>query len=157
VAVGKGGFFDDGDDGAPLGDREEATPVAQRLLMRCLPCLGEGRVRVLDAARETIRPCPVCRGVGMRIILFRGQREVSVAEEKEAMKVADLGRCKGAFRAGRRAAFGRVACLECGRFRPLPGMRVPNHIAQRAPKADSAEADSAEPESAEPDLPKDGA
>jgi hypothetical protein len=36
-------------------------------------------------------------------------------------------------------------------------MRVPNHIAQRAPKADSAEADSAEPESAEPDLPKDGA
>jgi hypothetical protein len=57
---------------------------------------------------------------------------VLVADEKDAMKVADLGRCKGAFREGRRAAFGRVACLACGgRFRPLPGMRVPNHIAQR--------------------------
>jgi len=57
---------------------------------------------------------------------------VLVGDEKDAMKVADLGRCKGAFREGRRAAFGRVVCLACGgRFRPLPGMRVPNHIAQR--------------------------
>jgi hypothetical protein len=74
------------------------------------------------------------------------------------MKVADLGRCKGVFRTGRRAAFGRVACPECGgRFRPLPGMRVPNHVAQRAPKGDPAEPDSAEPDPAEPDRSKDGA
>ena len=54
----------------------------------------------------------------------------------DEMKVEDMGRCKGAFRAGRRAAFGRVACLECGgRFRPLPGMRVPNHVSQRPPAA----------------------
>ena len=27
-----------------------------------------------------------------------------------------------------------VACLECGgRFRPLAGMRVPNHVSQRGP------------------------
>ncbi len=53
------------------------------------------------------------------------------------MKPDDLGRCKGAFHAGRRAAFGRVVCSECGgRFRPLPGLRVPNHIAQRPPVAD---------------------
>jgi hypothetical protein len=70
----------------------------------------------------------------MSLILLRGQREVSVAEEKEALKDADLGRCPGAFRAGRRAPFGRVACLECGgRFRPLAGMRVPNHISVREP------------------------
>jgi hypothetical protein len=48
------------------------------------------------------------------------------------MTTEDLGRCKGAFHPGRRAAFGRVVCAECGgRFRPLPGLRVPNHIAQR--------------------------
>jgi hypothetical protein len=50
------------------------------------------------------------------------------------MKVADVGRCKGAFHPGRRAAFGRVACAVCGgRFRPLPGLRVPNHISVRPP------------------------
>jgi hypothetical protein len=66
--------------------------------------------------------------------LLRGEREVFVAEEIEAMKVADLGRCKGSFHPGRRAAFGRVACPECGgRFRPLPGLRVPNHVAVREP------------------------
>ena len=52
----------------------------------------------------------------------------------DEMKVAETGRCKGAFRAGRRAAFGRVACPECGgRFRPLPGLRVPNHVSARKP------------------------
>ena len=128
---------DDGAATAPFGGREEDTPVAaERALMRCLPCLGLGQIRIVravDALREHIRPCPLCRGAGLRIILFRGNREVFVSDE---MKVEDMGRCKGAFRAGRRAAFGRVACLECGgRFRPLPGMRVPNHVSQRPPAA----------------------
>ena len=131
-----GGRFDD-DERASFGEREEETPVAaERALMRCLPCLGQGKIRmgrVVDALREEIRPCPLCRGAGLRIILFRGNREVFVSDE---MKVEDVGRCKGAFRAGRRAPFGRVACLECGgRFRPLPGMRVPNHVSQRPPAA----------------------
>ena len=113
---------DDGAATAPFGGREEETPIAERVFARCLPCLGQGQIRVVDALREQIRPCPLCRGAGMRIILFRGNREVFVSDE---MKVEDMGRCKGAFRAGRRAAFGRVACLECGgRFRPLPGLRV---------------------------------
>ncbi len=57
-----------------------------------------------------------------------------MAREIADMTFADTGRCKGAFHAGRRAAFGRVACLVCGgRFRPLPGLRVPNHISARAP------------------------
>ena len=129
-----GGRFDDDDERASYREREEETPVAaERALMRCLPCLGQGEIRIVDALRERIGPCPLCRGVGLRIILFRGNREVFVSDE---MKVEDMGRCKGAFRAGRRAAFGRVACLECGgRFRPLPGMRVPNHVSQRPPAA----------------------
>jgi hypothetical protein len=115
-------------------ESEETTLVAQRVLARCLPCLGQGTIRILDALRETIRRCPVCRGAGMSIILLRGQRESSVADEKDDMKPADLGRCPGAFRAGRRAPFGRVACLDCGgRFRPLAGLRVPNHISVREP------------------------
>jgi hypothetical protein len=124
------------DEPGAFDEDDETTLVAERLVVRCLPCLGVGALRVLDALRETIRPCPVCRGAGLSIILVRGQREVSVADEKGAMKVADLGRCKGAFRTGRPAAFGRVACLECGgRFRPLAGMRLPNHIAQRPPRS----------------------
>jgi hypothetical protein len=143
VAVGNGCDWDDrdhrrdrdgdGEDGSFFED-EETTLVAQRVLARCLPCLGQGSIHLVDAARETIRTCPVCRGAGMSIILMRGQREVSVADEKDAMKVADLGRCPGAFRPGRRAPFGRVACPDCGgRFRPLAGMRVPNHISVREP------------------------
>jgi hypothetical protein len=133
--------YEGGDDGGAFGE-DETTLVAERLVVRCLPCRGAGTLRILDALRETIRPCPVCRGAGVSIILVRGQREVSVADEKDAMKVADLGRCKGAFRAGRPAAFGRVACLECGgRFRPLAGMRLPNHVAQRPPRS-GASADS---------------
>jgi hypothetical protein len=131
VAVGRN--FDD-DERSSFGgddDDDEETPVAERALMRCLPCLGEGQIRLVDALRESIRPCPLCRGMGLRIILLRGEREVFVSDE---MKVAEVGRCKGAFRAGKRAAFGRVACLECGgRFRPLPGLRVPNHVSQRGP------------------------
>jgi hypothetical protein len=82
-----------------------------------------------------VRRCLVCRGVGVRIMALREGREVLVADE---VKVAKPGRCEGTFRAGRRAAFGRVACTVCGgRFRPLPGQRVPNHISQRPPvKAD---------------------
>ena len=116
-----------------LGDAEETTPAfPERISIRCLPCLGMGKIRVVvDGARETLRACPACRGAGVRVLLLRGQREVFVADE---MKVAETGRCKGAFRAGRRAAFGRVACPECGgRFRPLPGLRVPNHVSARKP------------------------
>ena len=51
------------------------------------------------------------------------------------MKPASLGRCPGAFHPGRAASFGRVVCSACGaRLRPLPGLRVPNHIAARPPK-----------------------
>jgi hypothetical protein len=57
-----------------------------------------------------------------------------VAIEKDEPKGDELGRCPGALRAGRRAPFGRVACLDCGgRFRPLAGLRVPNHISVREP------------------------
>ena len=142
MAVGGGHCDDDGrtsfgeDDHEDDPDETDKTPIAERALTRCLPCLGQGQIRIVsgvDASRESIRPCPLCRGVGVRIILLRGAREVFVSDE---MKVAEVGRCKGAFRAGRRAAFGRVACLECGgRFRPLPGMRVPNHVSQRRPTA----------------------
>jgi hypothetical protein len=64
-----------------------------------------------------------------------GEREVLVTD---GVKDAEPKQCKGTFHAGRRAAFGRVVCLVCGgRFRPLPGQRVPNHISQRPPvKAD---------------------
>jgi hypothetical protein len=136
VSDASNGWHDDyrNDEDGSFYEDEETTLVAERVLARCLPCLGQGAITLLDAVRETIRPCPVCRGTGMSIILFRGQREVTVAEEKEAMKAEDLGRCPGAFRAGRRAPFGRVACLECGgRFRPLPGLRLPNHISVREP------------------------
>lgn len=119
------GFVDDGD---------EITDVcAERVVARCVPCLGSGAIRVL-AARCVEVPwrCPVCRGAGLHIVVLRAGRARSVAEEAVDMKPDDLGRCKGAFHPGRRAAFGRVVCPECGgRFRPLPGLRVPNHIAQR--------------------------
>lgn len=136
---------DDDDDEDSFAEPDETTPVcAQRAIVSCLPCRGGGAIAVLTVAvltgrRETIWLCPVCRGAGTRIILLRRGREVALADEKDAMNSVDLGRCKGAFRAGRRAAFGRVACLACGgRFRPLPGLRVPNHIAQRKPSKDSA-------------------
>lgn len=115
-----------------LDDVEEPTPVVERRLIRCIPCLGTGRLRLLGVELyETRRPCPYCRGAGTRIIGLRAEREVVVSDD---MKFADLGRCQGAFRAGRRAAFGRVVCTGCGgHFKPLPGLRVPNHIAQRPP------------------------
>jgi hypothetical protein len=54
---------------------------------------------------------------------------VSVTDE---MEFADLGRCKGVFHPGLRGAFGRIVCPVCGaRLRPLPGQRVPNHVAAR--------------------------
>jgi hypothetical protein len=115
-------------------DDDDPTDVcAERVVVRCTPCLGSGALRLLGALRVEIPwRCPVCRGAGLQIVLMRGTRAVSVAEERAAMKPDDLGRCKGAFHPGRRAAFGRVVCSECGgRFRPLPGLRVPNHIAQR--------------------------
>ena len=106
---------------------------AERAVARCLPCLGQGTIRVIITGRETghetLRPCPLCRGLGTRIMVLRGAVEVFVADEIE---VADLGRCKGAFHPGRRAAFGRVACPVCGgRFKPMAGLRVPNHISVR--------------------------
>lgn len=127
MAVSDG--FDDDDEDPPFGS-EETTPIAERSLMRCLPCLGTGRLRLLGVELyETLRPCPYCKGLGSRIVLLRGKREVFVADE---MKFAQLGRCKGAFRAGTRAPFGRVVCPECGaRLRPLPGLRMPNHKAAR--------------------------
>jgi hypothetical protein len=144
--VGVSGFNDESDEsgsgesgGRDLLWEEETTPLcAERVLMRCLPCLGRGAIRLLDGLRETLRRCPACKGNGMRIALLRDGRETSVAEVDDEMKIADAGRCKGTFLTGRRAAFGRVACTVCGgRFRPLPGQRVPNHISQRPPlKAD---------------------
>jgi hypothetical protein len=54
------------------------------------------------------------------------------------MKGESLGRCAGTFRAGRRASFGRVVCSVCGaRLAPLPGSRVPNHVAARPAKPDA--------------------
>ncbi|HVZ75520.1 MAG TPA: hypothetical protein VHJ20_24270 [Polyangia bacterium] len=42
-----------------------------------------------------------------------------------------MRRCKGSFRAGRAAPFGRVVCPVCAaRLRPLPGLRAPNHKAE---------------------------
>jgi hypothetical protein len=110
-------------------DLDEPTPVVPRRLYRCLPCLGTGRLRLLGVELyETRRPCPYCRGAGTRIMVVR-----AVSPEDD-MKFADLGRCTGAFRPGRRAPFGRVVCAGCGgRFSPLPGLRVPNHVAQRPP------------------------
>ena len=68
------------------------------------------------------------------------------------MKVADTGRCKGAFHAGRRAAFGRVVCSVCGaRFRPMPGLRVPNHVSQRDAKPDPTKPDPTKPDPTLPD------
>jgi hypothetical protein len=119
------GFCDDG---------EETTDVcAERVVARCVPCLGSGTIRVLGARHVDVPwRCPICRGAGLHIVVLRAGRARSVAEEIADMKPDDLGRCKGAFHPGRRAAFGRVVCSECGgRFRPLPGLRVPNHIAQR--------------------------
>jgi hypothetical protein len=120
-------------------DLDEPTPVVPRRLFRCVPCLGTGRLRLLGVELyETRRPCPYCRGAGTRILptaAVPAQKEVVVSDD---MKFVDLGRCKGAFRAGRRAPFGRVVCAGCGgRFTPLPGLRVPNHVAQRPPSKDS--------------------
>jgi hypothetical protein len=134
VAVSDG--FGDTDEPARGFDDEGDEPTdvcAERVLVRCLPCLGSGAIRLLDARRfEAGRRCPVCRGAGLHIVVVRSGRARSEAEEAFDMKTEDLGRCKGAFHPGRRAAFGRVVCAECGgRFRPLPGLRVPNHIAQR--------------------------
>jgi hypothetical protein len=122
---GARGFHDDGDD---------VTDVCgERVVTRCVPCLGSGAIRVFAARGvDVLWRCPVCRGAGLHIVVLRAARARSVAEENGDMKPDDLGRCKGAFHPGRRAAFGRVVCSECGgRFRPLPGLRVPNHIAQR--------------------------
>jgi len=146
--------FDDGD-----GDEgEETTPVcAERVITACLPCLGRGAVRLVDGRHpgdERQIRCPFCRGAGKRIVLLRGGREVSAAEERAAMKVADTGRCPGSFRAGRSAAFGRVGCPACGaRLRPLPGLRVPNHVAERNRLRDAAPV----PYRAEPKLATAGA
>jgi hypothetical protein len=120
----------------PFGGQEEPTPVcAERVVVACLPCLGRGTIHLVDGRREMVRRCFVCRGAGVRLMVLRYGREVFVADE---VKVPKLGRCEGTFHVGRKAAFGRVACTVCGgRFRPLPGQRVPNHIAQRPPvKAD---------------------
>ena len=123
----------------PFGGPEESTDVcAERVVLRCLPCAGRGVIRVLARGRETMvfgRPCPACRGAGVRFMRPAGEREVFVAD---GVKDTELRQCKGTFHPGRRAAFGRVACTVCGgRFRPLPGQRVPNHISQRPPvKAD---------------------
>jgi hypothetical protein len=124
-----------------FGDEgDEPTPVVPRRLIRCVPCLGTGRLRLLGVELyETRRPCPYCRGAGTRIIAVRAEREVVVSDE---MKFADLGRCAGAFRVGKRAPFGRVICSGCGgHFKAMTGLRVPNHIAQRPPKADPPKAD----------------
>jgi hypothetical protein len=116
-----------------LDDDDPTDVCAERVVVRCVPCRGSGALRVVGDPRVGIPwRCPVCRGAGLQIVVMRGSRAVSVAEERAAMKPDDLGRCKGAFHPGRRAAFGRVVCSECGgRFRPLPGLRLPNHIAQR--------------------------
>lgn len=54
----------------------------------------------------------------------------------DEMKFIDVGRCKGAFFPGARAPFGRVICSVCrGRFKPLQGLRVPNHVAAKAPSS----------------------
>jgi hypothetical protein len=120
----------DGYDEGGFGEAEEPTPTcAERVVARCLPCLGLGRIRLVEGLLETRRQCPVCRGAGVAIIRLRDGREAFVADE---MVVADTGRCRGAFRTGRRAPFGRVVCPECrARFRPLPGQRVPNHVSER--------------------------
>src|SRR3954462_4993757 len=121
VAVSDG--FDESE--VPRGGRGEddddtPTPVVARRLMRCLPCLGTGRLRLLGVELyETRRPCPYCRGAGTRIVLLRAEREVS---SRDGMTFAELGRCQGSFRPGRRAPFGRVVCSVCGaRFRPMSG------------------------------------
>jgi hypothetical protein len=81
---------------------------------------------------ETRRPCPYCKGAGTRIVVTRAQKEIVVADE---MKFVEMGRCKGAFHLGKRAPFGRVVCSVCGgRFRPLQGLRVPNHVSPKPAK-----------------------
>jgi hypothetical protein len=96
-----------------------------------MPCLGTGRLRLLGVELyETHRPCPYCRGAGTRWVV-RGPKENNLADE---MKFIDVGRCKGAFFPGKRAPFGRVICSVCrGRFKPLQGLRVPNHVAEKTP------------------------
>jgi hypothetical protein len=130
--VAVSGGVEDSDEPYGAGAADEPTPVmAERRFSRCLPCLGTGRLRLLGIELyETHRPCPYCKGAGSRIVVWRAQAEVVVADE---MKSADVGRCKGAFHLGKRAAFGRVACTVCGgRFRPVQGLRVPNHVAPKA-------------------------
>jgi tRNA(Arg) A34 adenosine deaminase TadA len=108
--------------------------MAERRFTRCLPCLGTGRMRLLGIELyETHRPCPYCKGAGERVVFWRAHKEVVVADE---MKFVDMGRCKGAFHLGKRAPFGRVVCSVCGgRFRPVQGLRVPNHVsAKMGPK-----------------------
>lgn len=132
MAVSDG--FDDEDEPYGDGGVDETTPVmAQRNFSRCLPCLGTGRMRLLGVELyETHRPCPYCKGAGTRIVITRAQKEVAVADE---MKFVEMGRCKGAFHLGKRAPFGRVVCSVCGgRFRPLQGLRLPNHVSAKPPK-----------------------
>jgi len=117
-------------------DDDEPTPVSERGFMRCLPCLGTGRLRLLGAELyelyETRRPCPYCKGAGTRLVALRRLGEHLMADD---MKFADLGRCKGSFKLGRKAAFGRVACSVCGgRYKPVQGLRVPQHVAPKPAK-----------------------
>jgi hypothetical protein len=133
VQDGFGDGFDDGDDDPDDGGDETTPVMAERNFSRCLPCLGTGRLRLLGVELyETRRPCPYCKGAGTRIVVMRAQKEIIVADE---MKFVEMGRCKGAFHLGKRAPFGRVVCPVCaGRFRPLQGLRVPNHVAPKTAK-----------------------
>src|SRR3954453_19223981 len=103
--VAVSGGFDDADEPYDADAGDETTPVmAQRHFWRCLPCLGTGRMRLLGIELyETHRPCPYCKGAGTRLVVWRAQAEVVVADE---MKFMDMGRCKGAFHLGKRAPFG---------------------------------------------------
>jgi hypothetical protein len=56
--------------GRDEGEEDETTPVVARRIVRCVPCLGTGRLRLSGVELyETRRPCPYCRGSGSRIIV----------------------------------------------------------------------------------------
>src|SRR4051794_26232131 len=90
VAVSGDGFDESEVPGVDYDD-DEPTVVAQRGLMRCLPCLGTGRLRLLGnelyELYETRRPCPYCRGAGARIVALRRLGEHPMESD---MKFVDL-------------------------------------------------------------------
>ena len=169
-----GGGSDDDDETRALGrlpEAEDPTPTtlpgAVRTFTWCMPCVGRGTIRVLAGSqglRETLRTCPVWyRGTGNRIMPRSEASGKSPWRKNVRRDAKGRGHRPVQRRVSRRTtrtAFGRVVCSVCGgRFRPLSGLRVPNHVSQRdarpaSAKPGSAKSESAKPESAKPESAK---